>query len=86
MKYDKGRLAHIPYPYIMDPPEVEKKVGPLLSIDDNKKLRAIIIEQANLHYHCHMARGLCSYNIGQIIAGGETIDYPEIDIPDPPKK
>ncbi len=84
MKYDKGRLADIPYPYIMDPPQVERKVGPMLDLKDKKKLQAIIVEQSKLHYHCHMARGLCSYNVGQIIDSKDPVDYPEIVLPPPP--
>lgn len=70
-----GREKFIPYPYIMDPPQVMKKLGREPLTDDKVKLKKIIEEFSKLLHHCHLARGHCAENVERILKGEDPIPY-----------
>ena len=73
-----------PYPYIMDPPLVEKKVGETMDVIPTPKLREIIVEMSRGYQHIYETMGHCSRNVDRIIANETPFPYPAFDPPVPP--
>ena len=71
-----------PFPYIMDPPQVEGKVAEetLKKFKFDKLptpiLRKIIVEMSKYNEHCYLALEHCSKNVDLIIDGKDPVRYP----------